>query len=1054
MKFVQLVLRRPMSVIMLILGIVVFGSASLSQMPLEYMPDMEMPMELVMVTWPGADADSVDRLLTQPLEEECESLSGLDSINSYSSENYTMLQLTYNYGTDMNDAYSDLKSAIDNLMPSLPDDCQDPMIMEISADALGTMIISATAPEGIDVTDYLEDDVVPALENIGGVARVELSGARDEYLRIVLDEAAMRQYGLSISTVGSAIAAADFDMPVGSVSLGSQDIALGVYGNVEVNPSFRDLPIQTPSGQTVMLEDICTFFNLYKAEADSVSRYNGEESVMLTVTKQDSASTMEVCSAVQNVLDQYSVDGVGFQVTYSEGDSILETLGEILNTLITGVILTMLVLFVFFGDLKASLIVGVSMPLSILLAVILLNFAGFNIDLMTGSALIIAIGMIVDNSIVILESCMRAKEDGLEAREAAAVGTSTMLMSILAGTLTTVVVYIPMAMAEGLVGMMTAPLSWTILLTLTCSFLSAVVVVPLAFIWLKPRTRDELITNRILGRFKAFYRRTLPRLLRHPGRVVSVGAACFVAAILLMSQMEFVLMPSNFDGSITISAAFRSGTKVEVMSQRIQALEDALLADENFESVTLDISGSTASFTAYAVSNCGRSSEEAVVEYTNQFGSMPDMDVSVSPTGTMDMSSMMSSNSKDVVLLSNDLDSLQEAATSVEDAMAQVPGVIRIENPFNSSQSKGRIVIDSQKAMALGTSESAVAMQIYYLLDGLTATSVTYEDTEYDVVLEYPEGKYDDITSLLDYSITTQTGQQVALRDISTVEYITTLPTITRQDGQYSVTLTATTTDTAKYSAPEAIDAQVAGVTLPAGVSVGVGMMDQSTADGLESMTTAILAGAFLVFLVMAIQFDSPRLSIMVMMCIPPEPHRLRGTGVPHRPAHEHRGPDGLPDAHRHCGEQRHLPGGRHRPAAADHAPGRRPGGGGHHPPAPHPDDHPHHHHLHGAHDVLHRQRYGHDEGYGLRHGGRPGGLHHPGHVPDARLLPAHPAGECGRHQTGPQTQAAEDRGWLRPVLTGCSGSFPKLKRARAGHSKPVRARLLFFGGSFAACPF
>jgi len=321
------------------------------------MPDMEMPMELVMITWPGADADSVDRLLTQPMEDECESLSDLDSINSYSSENYTMLQLTYQYGTDMDDAYSDLKSAIDNLMPSLPDECGDPIIMEIS---------------GIDVADYLDNEVVPALENIGGVARVELSGARDEYLRIVLDEAAMRQYGLSISTVGSAIAAADFDMPVGSVSLGSQDIALGVYGNVEVNPNFRDLPIQTPSGHTVMLEDICTFFNLYEEDADTVSRYNGQESVMLTVTKQDSAATMEVCNAVQDVLDQYSVDGVGFETIYSEGDSILETLGEVLNTLITGVILTMIVLFVFFGDLRASLIVGISMPLSILLAVILL----------------------------------------------------------------------------------------------------------------------------------------------------------------------------------------------------------------------------------------------------------------------------------------------------------------------------------------------------------------------------------------------------------------------------------------------------------------------------------------------------------------------------------------------------------------------------------------------------------------------------------------------------------------------------------------------------------
>ena len=869
MKFIQLVLRRPMSVIMLILGVVVFGSASLAGMPLEYMPDMEMPMQLVMITWPGADADSVDRLLTQPLEEECESLSDLDSLNSYSSENYTMLQLTYQYGTDMNDAYSDLKSAIDNLMPSLPEDCQDPMIMEISADALGTMMISATAPEGVDVADYLDSEVVPALENIGGVARVELSGAQDEYLRIVLDEAALRQYGLTISSVGASIAAADFDMPVGSVSFGSQDVALGVYGNVDIDPSFRDLPIQTPSGQTVMLDDVCTFFNLYKAEADSVSRYNGEESVMLTVTKQDSAPTMDVCSSVMDVLDQYSVGGVGFEVIYSEGESTLETLGEVLNTLITGVILTMLVLFLFFGDLRASLIVGISMPLSILLAVILLSFAGFQIDLMTGSALIIAIGMIVDNSIVVLESCMRAKEEGLDFREAALRGTSTMLMSILAGTLTTVVVYIPMAMAEGLVGMMTAPLSWTILLTLSCSFLCAVVVVPLAFVWLKPRSKDQIPVNRMLERFKGFYRRTLPRMLQHPGRVVSVGAVCFAAALLLMSQMEFVLMPSNYDGSITVDVSFRSGTKVAVMDQRIQGLEDALLQDENFDSVTLDISGSTASFTAYAGEDCTRSSEEAVEAYTSRFGALPDMDVAVSPTGAMDMSALMSSNSKDVVLLSNDLDALREAAELVDGAMAQVPGVLRVEDPFRSSQSKGRIVIDSQKALALGTSESQVAMQIYYLLDGLNAASVEYGDTEYDVILEYPQGKYDDIAALMDYPLTTRTGRQVALRDIADVEYITTLPTTPRQDGQYSVTITATTTDSSKYTAPDQIDALVDQLSLPEGVSIGIGMMDESTADGLESMTTAILAGAFLVFLVMAIQFNSPRLSIMVMMCIP-----------------------------------------------------------------------------------------------------------------------------------------------------------------------------------------
>ena len=870
MKFVQFILRRPTSVIMLILAVVVFGSVSLTGMPLEYMPDMDMPMELVMVTWPGADADSIDRLVTQPIEEECETLSDIDSVNSYTFDNYTMVQLTYNYGVDMNEVYSDLKSAMDTLMPSLPEDCEEPMIMELSADMVSAMMISAVAPEGMDATSYFNDTVVPVLESIGGVAMVEVTGAQDEYVRIVLDEAAMRQYGLSISTVGAAIAAADFDMPVGDVTLGTQDIALGVYGNVDVNPTFRNLPIQTPSGQTVMLEDICTFFNLYREEADSISRYNGSESVLLSISKQDSASTMEVCNAVLEVLDQYSADGISFEVIYSEGESILETLGEVLNTLITGVILTIIVLLVFFGDLKASLIVAISMPLSILLAVILLNYAGYAIDLMTGTSLIIAIGMIVDNSIVILESCMRVREEGLDFKEAAVQGTSTMLMSILAGTLTTVVVYIPLAMADGMVGMMAAPLSWTILLTLLSSFVSAVVVVPLAFVWLKPRAKEDIPVNRLVRRFQRFYRRTMPGLLRRPGRVVSVGLVCFLASLLLLTQMEFVLMADNYDGSITVDVTFRSGTKTEVMTQRVKELEDALLADENFESVTLSISDNVASFTAYAVADCPRTSAEAVEEYTARFGSTPGMDIAVDPSGAMNMSAMLgSSTSKDVTLLSNDLDSLQTGANQVAEAMRQVPGVIRVDNAFDQSRVKGRMVINSQKALALGTSESSVAMQVYYVLNGMTAATVDYGDTEYDVVLEYPEGKYDDITALLDYPITTQTGQKIALRDIAEVDYITSLPTITREDGQYSITVTATTTEAAKYTAADGIDAAVAGLTLPAGVSSGVGTMDSTTDEAVNSVVTALLAAIFLVFLVMAIQFDSPRLSIMVMLCIP-----------------------------------------------------------------------------------------------------------------------------------------------------------------------------------------
>jgi len=871
MRFVKLILNRPVSVIMLILAVVVFGAVSLTGMPLEYMPDMEMPMELIMITWAGADADSVDRLVTQVVEDKCESLSDVDSITSYSYDNYAMIQISYQYGTDLDEAYSDLRSAMEMAMLELPSDCDDYTIMELSATSQASVMATASAPKGMDINSYLDDAVIPALESLSGVAQAEVMGSQKNYIRIVLDEAALEQYGLSITDVGSAISVADFDMPVGDVTLGTQDIALGVYGSVSTDlESIRALPIRTPSGQTVKLDEVASFVNYYEEEADRVSRYNGNEAVMLSITKQDSAATVDTCSRIIQTLEKYSVDGVEFQIITNEGDSILETLSEVLQTLIIGVICTMAVLLLFFGSFRASLIVGLSMPLSILLAVICMNYAGFSIDLMTGSGLVIAIGMIVDNSIVIMESCMRFRTQGLEIKEAALEGSSTMLMSILAGTLTTVVVYFPLALMEGMMGQMASPMCWTIILTLVCSFFSAVVVVPLAFVWLKPKEKEELPISRLLACLRAVYRRVMPGLLRHPGWVVSAGFACFLGAVFLLAQMEIIMMANNYDGSITMDVTFRSGTKLEVVTESVQEIEEALLSDEYFGDVILQVEDNTASFTVNAVDGCERSSEEAVEEYLIRFGSTPGMEVSVSPSSKgSSMGSMMSGNSKDVKLVADDLDSLEAGADLAAEAMRQVPGVIGVENDFDQSRVKGRIVVNSQKALAAGTTEAGVATQINYLLNGMTATTLEYGDTEYDVVVEFPEGKYENITDLLEYPITTQSGQIIALRDIAEVEYDTTLSTISRENGRYTTTITATTTSSGKSSAPMLIDAAVRGLDFPEGVSMAMAALDESTSEQSSSLLLTIAASVFLVFLVMAIQFESPRLSIMVMTCIP-----------------------------------------------------------------------------------------------------------------------------------------------------------------------------------------
>lgn len=885
MKFVKRVLNRPVTVVMLIIAVLVFGVQSLLGMPMEYMPSMEMPMEMVMIVWAGSDADSVDRLVTQPIEDTCESLSNVDTIYSYSFDNYAMIGIQYEWGTDMDDAYSSLRSAVDLAMSGLPSDCEDPIIMELSTNSISmaTMMLTVSAPQDFDIGNYLDEDVIPALESLSGVAQVSVSGSQNDYIRIVVDEAAMKQYGLSISSLGSAIASADFDMPIGSVPLGTQDIALGIYGSVGTDlESLRSLPIQTPYGKTVKMSDVATFLDFYEEDASSITRYNGSSSVTLRVTKQDSASTMNVCNRVLDTLAEYSVDGVSFEVIYSEGESVMDTMGEVLQTLLIGVICTMVVIFLFFGNIRASIIVGVSMPLSILLAMICMSYTGFDLDLMTGAGLIIAIGMIVDNSIVVMEACMRFRSEGLSPGEAAIQGTSTMIMSILGGTITTVVVYVPLAMLKGVIGQLAAPLCWIIIFCLLCSFLAAVVVVPLAYTWLQPKAKEDIPINRFMRWLQNLYRRVMPKLLRHPGRVVSVGVICFALAILMLSQMNLIMMPNNYDGSISISVAFRSGTKLEVMDERIASIEEALLADENFEKVTVSISngssglslnssGSSASFTAYASEDCKRTSEEAVEEYITRFGSTAGMDISVSPASTAGtgIASFMSGNSTEVNLQGDDLESLRVVAGQIEEIMCQVPGVISVENDFAQSRVKGKIVVDSQKAIAAGSSEMGIAGQVYYVLNGLTAAELEYGDSKYDVVLEYPAGKYDTVTDLLDFPIMTSSGRQLSLREIADVEYVSTLPSIVRKNGKYVSTVTATTTASGANSATTAINTAVAELELPKGVTIAAGLRDENVKEATNDLVGAIATAIFLVFLVMAIQFGSPRLSVMVMMCIP-----------------------------------------------------------------------------------------------------------------------------------------------------------------------------------------
>lgn len=865
----KLSLKRPVSTLLIVLAIVVFGVQAIMTMPLEQMSDIDMPMQIVLFIYPGADAVNVEKLVTRPVEDTCETLSGVSGLTSRSSDNMSMVLVTYEYGTDIDEAYSKLKEALDTLKHSLPDTVQTPRIIQMDLDAVDTMTISARSTGGADVLKYVEDTVQPELESLSGVARVEVSGGAKDYISVKLNEEKLSQYGMTISSIAQLVAAADFSIPAGTVSNGSNDVSVTAYSSLDDLESIRNIALLTGTGSLVHLSDVAEV-TMGEEKATSVSRYNGHESISIGVTKKQTAGTTKVCRDVEKELERLKAEGVEFRVIYTAAESIENTIKQVFETLLIGVACTMFVLLVFIGDIRACLIVGSSMPLSVLLTICIIHAIGYSLNIMTGGALILAIGMIVDNSIVVLESCFRMKEENLDYAQAAHRGAATVGTSVLASTITTVVVYLPISVMKGLSGQIFQQLGFTIIFTMLASLISAVTIVPLAFSWVKPVAKEELPINKLLRLFNRKYDGWARAAIRHRVLTMLIAVVMLGVSVFAAYGLHKELIPAFYDGSISISVDFRSGTKLQRMDEMIQPIEEMLLADENFRAVNVSVSDSSASLTAYAVDDCKRSSGDAVTEYTERLHDLTNMDITITPSGSISGMGSLTSFGVEIDLEGNDLDALKDGAAMVQEAMTKIPGVIKVDNDFAQSRTAAKIVVDPLRAMSVGLTPAGVSQNIYMTLSGVDAKDVTIDGEDYTITLEYPEGRYDNIASLLDQPIATPYGGYIiTLGEIADVTYTSDLQTIARQDGKYQIGITATTTTAAAHTAQDAIYAAVDELNLPRGVQQSEAMMVEMMDEELSGLLNAIFTAVFLVFLVMAMQFESVRFSLMVMTCIP-----------------------------------------------------------------------------------------------------------------------------------------------------------------------------------------
>lgn len=884
MNLTKTVLKRPVTTLMVILCLIVFGLTSVLSSKLELIPPMDMPMLIVFTTYPGASPDDVDELVSQTIENETGTLNGIKGVTSVSNENYSIVLLEYEYGIDTNDAYDDLKKKMDTIQAQLPDDVQDPVIMEMNINDMPSITFAVNNDSQSNLYNYVNDTIVPEFEKLSSVASVDISGGQKEYVSIELISEKLSQYHLSMNSIVSAIGSADFTYPVGDTRVGRQTLSLSAGVTYDTVESLKTIPIMLGGGNIIYLEDVA---NIYPAleEASGIGRYNGRDTISVQIKKQQSSSDVEVSRDAMRIVRQLQAADENLEMIVVDDNSemIKSSLTSVLQTMAMAVVVSMVIIFLFFGDLKASLIVGTSIPISILAALISMSAIGFSLNVITLSSLVLGVGMMVDNSIVVLESCFRSTK-GVGFREytdAALKGSETVLQSVIGGTMTTCVVFLPLAFLAGMSGQMFKPLGFTIVFCMLASLISAMTIVPLCYTMYRPKEKERAPLSGMLTALQNGYRSIMKVLLPKKKTVIFTSVVLLAASIAMATQLGMELISSADEGTVAISVETKPGLNIEEIDQIFQKVEAVVTADENVDSYMLSYGstglsmGSSSTLSAYLSDDCKLPTEEVIRMWKPLMAQIPDCDITMESSSMM--SSMMATTSGfQVILESTQYDKLKAASDSIVEQLMDRGEVTRVHSTLENAAPVLKIEIDPVQASAEGLSPVQTAGLINTMLGGTEAMTLEVNGNEISVMVEYPKGEYSTLEQVKGIVIPTATGASVALSDIAEVVFQDSPLSITRSDKQYQVIVSADYTDMVKTNDRKDVERvrsllmeEVVNPSMTPDITIAQSAVDESMIEELGALFQAVLIATFLVFVVMAAQFESPKFSLMVMTTIP-----------------------------------------------------------------------------------------------------------------------------------------------------------------------------------------
>jgi len=895
MNIASLPIRRPILTTIIYLIVVILGLVSLSRLAIDLMPEISYPSISVITTYSNVGPQEIEESITRPIEEALAAVQGVDEITSTSSEGRSVVRVLFNWGTDLDVAANDIRDRIDRVLGRLPEDVDRPMIRKFDVSAFPIMNIGVAGDLGaLELRHLVEDQVKYRLEKAPGVASVDIWGGLYREIHVDLLAAKMKALNISPSQVLAALRSENRNIPAGLYKRGNYEILIRTQGEFTDLDAIRNTVITTRQGTPIKIRDVADVVDSWE-EVRRLVRINGKPGVRIAVYKQSGTNTVRVADAVKSEIVRINRDLPQLQLTPIMDSSVYirQSLNNVGQALLFGGMLAVLVLFLFLRNISSTLIISTAIPVSIIATFGLMYFGNFTLNTITFGGLALGIGMLVDCAIVVLENIYRHRESGSAPTESALNATHEVTSAIIASTLTTIVVFLPVIFIRGVSGIIFQQMAYVVSFALLCSLVVSLTLVPmLSSRFLKmhqTREAGHSLLQRIYDwsensfqRTESQYAQLLLWALKHKRSIVLAALILFIGSVILVRFIGVELMPATDESEVQVNLELAVGSRLEYTDQAAKAVEEVIFKSVP-EAVTVLTNvggggwGTAGTHTANIRINLvprsqrQRSSEQVANDLRRQLTGLPGVIIRTRAGQGLWLLRMGTSaaNQVAVEVRGYDLETAQRLAKSAEAIIRRIPGITDTEISRKEGSPEQIIQIDREKAADLGLGISSIGEALQTAVGGTQASYYRERGKQYKIIVRLCEADRLDLEELLDLTVTNNRGQPVILRNFAQAVHQEGPVSIERKNQERIITVNANFTGRDLGSVVSDIRQQLRQIPIPKDFAILFGGDYEEQQEAFRELMFSLVLALFLIYLVMAGQFESWRDPFIVLFSIP-----------------------------------------------------------------------------------------------------------------------------------------------------------------------------------------